>query len=160
MLAFTKVSINNSPSYVEDDLIKRKNLWDLEQKETKELLLKVKQQEQIIGELNPVPDYVDEILARDIFIATYEISEDYGVTIEDFNNILHYLGVFHKQGGQWLLCDKHQSKGYTCSDVYYSLGTNAKMILDIKWTIKGSLFLYNLLKKNGILPIIEKEKEV
>ncbi|WP_330623400.1 phage antirepressor KilAC domain-containing protein [Acetoanaerobium pronyense] len=74
------------------------------------------------------------------------------------NNILHSLKVQYKQSDQWLLYSKYHSKGYTHSEtipIIKSNGINDTKI-HTKWTQKGRLFLYDLLKENGFLPIIEQ----
>ena len=77
------------------------------------------------------------------------------------NELLHELGVQYKQSGQWLLYSEYQGKGYTKShtiDIIRADGS-PDSVMHTKWTQKGRLFLYNLLKDNGILPIIEREEE-
>lgn len=77
----------------------------------------------------------------------------------EFNKILHSLKIQYKQSGQWFLYEKYQRCGYTHSKTTNyirkdgSLGSN----LNTEWTQKGRIFLYNKLKENKILPLIEKE---
>ena len=74
------------------------------------------------------------------------------------NKILHGLGVQYKQGKQWLLYSRYQSNGYTHSETVEFQrkdGTNDVSMIT-KWTQKGRLFLYQALKENGFLPMIER----
>jgi phage antirepressor YoqD-like protein len=74
------------------------------------------------------------------------------------NSLLHDLGVQYKQSGQWLLYAKYHKKGYTHSktiEITRSDGT-PDITMETKWTQKGRLFIYDLLKTNGILPLIER----
>lgn len=134
----------------------------LEQKEAtiKILSLENKQNEQIIGELKPKADYLDSILKNKGLVTITQIAKDYGMTGTEMNDLLHELKVQYKQSEQWLLYREHQSFGYTHSqtiNITRRDGTpDVKM--NTKWTQKGRLFLYNLLKSNGIMPIIEKEE--
>ena len=124
----------------------------------KELETEVKKQGQIIGELRPKADYVDRILKSKSLLNIGQIAKDYGMSGQALNKILHNLKVQYKQGNQWLLYSKYQSKGYTHSesiDIQLSDGS-IKVELRTKWTQKGRLFLYELLKDNGYLPMIEK----
>ena len=56
---------------------------------------------------------------------------------------------------------KYQAKGYTHSktfDFKHSDGRpDCKM--QTEWTQKGRLFLYQLLKKHGVLPMIERDDQ-
>jgi phage antirepressor YoqD-like protein len=75
--------------------------------------------------------------------------------------LLHELGVQYRQGGTWLLYAKYQRTGWTHSEtkmVPRKDGTE-KAVLNAKWTQKGRLGLYELLKDNGYLPLIEQEDE-
>ena len=74
------------------------------------------------------------------------------------NSLLHELKDIYKMGSQWLLYSKYQAKGYTHSEtvnIEHSDG-RSDVVMNTKWTQKGRLFLYELLKKNGTLPIIEQ----
>lgn len=118
----------------------------------------VKVKEQIIGELKPRADYTDKILKNTGLVTMTQIAKDYGMTGQAMNKLLHDLGVQYKQSGQWLLYSKYQGMGYTHSetvDITRSDG-RADVKMNTKWTQKGRLFLYNLLKENGIVPVIEQ----
>lgn len=124
-------------------------------KEEREL---VQKQKQIIGELKPKADYTDLILRNKGLVTITQIAKDYGMSGQAMNQLLHELEVQYKQSGQWLLYSKHQGKGYTHSetvDIVRKDGTpDIKMFT--KWTQKGRLFLYELLKENEVLPDIER----
>ncbi|ENK0837078.1 phage antirepressor KilAC domain-containing protein [Clostridium botulinum] len=119
----------------------------------------IKIQKQIIGELKPKADYTDTILLSKSLVTTTQISKDYGISAQEMNKMLHELKVQYKQNGQWLLYSKHHGKGYTHSEtipVRHSDG-RLEVKMNTKWTQKGRLFLYELLKEQGVLPTIEKE---
>ncbi|MCI9976333.1 phage antirepressor KilAC domain-containing protein [Clostridioides difficile] len=132
----------------------------IEQVEVNEKLqLEGKMKDQVIKELKPKADYTDMILKNKGLVTITQIAKDYGMSGKEMNKILHERGIQYKQSGQWLLYKQYQGKGYTHSetiDITRSDGmTDVKMIT--KWTQKGRLFLYDLLKVNNILPDIEKE---
>lgn len=117
------------------------------------------QQKQIIGELKPRADYTDKILNCKGLVTITQIAKDYGMSGKKMNILLHDLGVQYKQSGQWLLYAKYHKKGYTHSktiEITRSDGT-PDITMETKWTQKGRLFIYDLLKSNGILPLIERE---
>ncbi|MFL8798919.1 MULTISPECIES: phage regulatory protein/antirepressor Ant [unclassified Clostridioides] len=121
--------------------------------------LEGKMKDQVIKELKPKADYTDMILKNKGLVTITQIAKDYGMSGKEMNKILHERGIQYKQSGQWLLYKQYQGKGYTHSetiDITRSDGmTDVKMTT--KWTQKGRLFLYDLLKVNNILPDIEKE---
>lgn len=122
------------------------------------LSLENKMQTQQIKELKPKADYVDRILNSKSLVTTTQIAKDYGMSAITFNKKLNELGVQFKQSEQWLLYSKYHDKGYTHSEtvsITHSDGRN-DVVMNTKWTQKGRLFLYDLLKENKILPSIEK----
>lgn len=76
------------------------------------------------------------------------------------NKKLHELGVQYRQGNIWLLYSKYQKLGWTQSETHMierNDGTE-KAVVNTKWTQKGRLGLYELLKQNDVLPLIEKNE--
>src|SRR5699024_1993174 len=114
---------------------------------------------QQVAESRPKADYYDKIMQSTSLVTITQIAKDYGWSAKQMNDKLHELGVQYKIGGQWVLYSKYQDKGYTFShtvDITKKDGsTDVKM--NTKWTQKGRLFIYNLLKENDILPTIERE---
>lgn len=130
----------------------------LADKQIKTLKLENTQQKQIIGELKPKADYTDKILQNKGLVTITAIAKDYGMSGEKMNEKLHDLGVQYKQSGQWLLYKEYHNNGYTHSetiDLKHRDGTHF-VKMNTKWTQKGRLFLYELLKKNGLVPVIER----
>lgn len=121
----------------------------------------IAKQTQLIGELKPKADYTDRILQSKSLVTITQIAKDYGMSGAAMNAKLHEMGVIYKLGGQWLLYSKYQAKGYTHSetvDITHSDG-RGDVKMNTKWTQKGRLFLYQHLKKHGILPVIEQDRD-
>lgn len=114
-------------------------------------------QTQQISELKPKASYYDVILNCKDLVSTTEIAKDYGKSAKWLNSLLHELGVQFKQGGIWLLYQKYAERGYTSTKTHNYLdengGTHAKV--HTYWTQKGRIFIYDLLKSNGVLPNVE-----
>jgi prophage antirepressor-like protein len=116
--------------------------------------------EQQVNELRPKATYYDRVLADKSLVTISIIAKDYGMSGRALNKKLHDLGVIYKQGNTWLLYAKYQLTGWTHSDttiVKCKDGTE-KAVLNTKWTQKGRLGLYELLKQENILPLIEQDK--
>lgn len=113
--------------------------------------------EQRVNELTPNLTYYDMVLAHKEPVTMAQIAEDYGLSGWSMSKKLHELGVIYKVGDTWLLCDKYQHEGWTLSKVFLKdqTGGTQKAIIHTKWTQKGQLGLYGLLKKYNILPLIE-----
>ncbi len=130
-----------------------------EKEEKEQLKTENLKQRQMIGELQPKADYTDTILKSKKTVTITQIAKDYGMSGIEMNKLLHTLNVQYKQCGQWLLYKKYHDKGYVHSEIFifkHSNGTEDIQMIT-KWTQKGRLFLYNLLKQEEILPLIEQE---
>ena len=122
------------------------------------LQLENTQQKQLIGELKPKADYLDVILRNKSTMTVTAIAKDYGMSAKQFNKKLHDLGVQFKQSRQWFLYSQYQNCGYTHSkttEITHKDGRK-ELRLNTEWTQKGRLFLYELLKKNDLVPVIER----
>lgn len=115
------------------------------------------QQKQIIAEYSPKASYYDVVLQTSDALSASQIAKDYGKSAKWLNEMLHDLGVQYKQGSTWLLYQKYAEQGYTRSKTHTYSGNdgNQHSKLHTYWTQKGRLFIYDLLKKNDILPLME-----
>lgn len=108
------------------------------------------------AEINkPKVTYHDMVLNSDELVSATIIAKDYGKSAVWLNNKLHKLGVIYKRSGQWVLYDKYAEEGY-CHSKTNVVGNGITMT-HVYWTQKGRLFIYETLKANNILPLIEKE---
>lgn len=107
------------------------------------------------NELKPKANYCEQVLQSEKAVVTTQIAKDYGMSPQALNSILHELGVQYKVDGQWVLYSKYQDKGYTKSCTVIDRFGEPRM--QTKWTQKGRLFIYQMLKTIGVLPNMEKE---
>lgn len=115
---------------------------------------------QQVSESRPKADYYDKIMQSKSLVTITQIAKDYGWSAQQMNDKLHLLGVQYKIGHQWVLYAKYQDKGYTFSttvDIKKKDGSN-DVRMNTKWTQKGRVFIYTLLKEVDILPTIEREQ--
>ena len=115
-------------------------------------------QKQQIAELTPKASYYDVVLNCKDAVSTTTIAKDYGKSARWLNDYLHKLGVQFKQGRIWFLYQRYAEKGYTCTKTHSYLGRDGEYHSKVHtyWTQKGRLFIYELLKSKGILPLIEQ----
>lgn len=159
-------SIRKHGMYATDELIANPDIAIAafqalkEEREQRQLLqFECNKQKQIIGELKPKADYTDIILQSKSLVTITQIAKDYGMSGSQMNNLLHRYGVQYKQSGQWLLYSKYHNNGFTHSETVTITHSDGRTgtVMNTKWTQKGRLFIYNLLKSYGILPVIEQE---
>jgi prophage antirepressor-like protein len=112
-------------------------------------------QKQQIAELQPKASYYDLILQNKNTVPITQIAKDYGMSGRKFNELLHELGVQYKFRKTWLLYQHYAECGYTQSRTYAI--DESRSVMHTYWTQKGRLFLYDLLKNEGIYPLIEQE---
>lgn len=124
----------------------------------KELELENARQKQQLAEYSPKASYYDVVLQTTDALSASEIAKDYGKSAKWLNNLLHEKGIQFKQGGIWLLYQKYAEQGYTRSKTHTYSGDDGKQHskLHTYWTQKGRLFIYDLLKRDDILPLMER----
>ena len=117
-------------------------------------------QKQQLLEMKPKVSYYDMVINSPDLISITEIAKDYGWSAKHMNGYLHSKGIQYKQGDRiWILYQKYAEQGLTSTKThaYLSGDGNTHTKVHTYWTQKGRLFIYDLLKKDGILPLIEKE---
>lgn len=115
-------------------------------------------QSQQIAELQPKATYYDVVLQCEDLISITAIAKDYGKSARWMNNYLHEKGVQYRQGDIWLLYQTYAERGYTSTKTFkYEDGGENHVKVHTYWTQKGRLFIYELMKSDGHLPIIEQE---
>ena len=152
--------------YAEDELIPNPDLaiavfTTLKEEREKRLLLEnaVAVQKQQIAEMQPKAAYYDVVLKCKDAVNISVIAKDYSWSARRMNEYLHRKGVQFKQGDIWLLYQKYAGCGYTKTNthVYEDGCGNKHTKVHTKWTQKGRLFIYSLLKADRIYPQIEME---
>jgi Rha family phage regulatory protein len=115
------------------------------------------QQQQVVEEQNPEINYYDVILSSKDAVSITQIAKDYGKTAQWMNEFLHKHKVQFKQGKTWLLYKDYAAQGYTKSETipYDKYDGETGTAIHTKWTQKGRLFIYDLLKKYNVLPLID-----
>ena len=130
-----------------------------QQEKIQNLQLENKMKEQQIAELTSKATYYDLILQNSSVYSVTQIAKDYGMSATALNKLLHEMGIQFNQSGVWLLYQKYAAFGYTSSKTqnYNRSDGSQGSRIHTYWTQKGRLFLYDLLKKNGYIPLIERE---
>lgn len=153
-------------SYTIEDPIKRANRWIEEQQAhqaaVKALESQVAVKDQQIAELQPKASYYDIVINSPDLISTTAIAKDYGWSAYQMNKFLNNLGIQYKLGDIWLLYQKYAEQGYTNTKThaYPASDGNIHTAVHTYWTQKGRLFIYDTLKSHGILPVMERPKQI
>ena len=136
--------------------IRQNGRYELEQQnrllESRNALL-----EEITAQQKPLTDYARNILSSTQTVTITQIAQDYGFSAVRFNELLLRLRIQHKVGGQWILYSPHLHRGYVQSFSSYFVKPDGEVQVKMhtRWTQSGRLFLYEELKKAGLLPLIE-----
>ena len=150
--------------YAIDDLIANPDLGIAvlnalkeEREKNKKLEEKTMVQTQQISEMLPKASYYDVVLNCKDLVSIGSIAKDYGWSAKKMNKYLHEKGIEFKQGDIWLLYQKYAEKGYTSTKTHTYLDSDGQHTkVHTYWTQKGRLFIYDLLKEDGIYPNIER----
>ena len=114
---------------------------------------------------NDSSEYCRLIKRRSNASSVTMIAKDYGWSAIRLNKYLEEKGVQVKFNGMWLLNPKYVDRDYTVvgtskfhknRQAKKSKGKQKKEVLCTYWTRAGMIFIYNLLKQDGILPLIEQ----
>ena len=129
------------------------------QNENTQLKLENKNLTVQLEESNKKASYLDVILGTPDALAITQIAADYGYGAVSFNKLLKQVGIQHKVNGQWILYKVYMGKGYVVSQAFTfkdHLGKDRSKTTTY-WTQKGRKLIYDVLKDNDILPLIERE---
>lgn len=129
-----------------------------ERAKSKELTNTIAVKDQQIAEMQPKASYYDLVLNCKDLVSISVIAKDYGWSARRMNNYLHEKKVQYKKGKIWLLYQKYAEKGYTSTKTQTYAGNDGNMHTSVHtyWTQAGRLFIYDLLKADGVLPTIER----
>ena len=129
------------------------------QNENTQLKLENKNLTVQLEESNKKASYLDIILGTPDALAITQIAADYGYGAVSFNKLLKQVGIQHKVNGQWILYKVYMGKGYVVSQAFTfkdHLGKDRSKTTTY-WTQKGRKLIYDVLKDNDILPLIERD---
>jgi anti-repressor protein len=132
---------------------------DILHSENLQLKLENKSLSRQLEESNKKASYLDVILGTTDAMVTTQIAMDYGYTAVKFNKLLHALGIQHKVNGQWILYKAYMGKKYTTTKLHTYTDKHGKDHAKplTAWTQKGRRLIYDILKENNVLPLIERE---
>ncbi len=128
----------------------------------KEARDKVKNLENEVEELKPKSLYCDMILDCKDLVSTTQIAKDYGRSAQWLNKYLNKIGIQYKRSNMWVLYDEYAKQGLASSKTHLVTDDdgNEHARVHTYWTQKGRLYIYQKLKEDGILPLVESRVEV
>ena len=140
--------------------------WAKEYKEKKVLAIENKrlEDENVMlaaenQELKHDKNYLDLIMRSKALLTISQIAQDYGMSGKALNKQLAQMGIQYSINGQWILYAKYKDCGYVSSrsiDITRADG-RPDVVLHTEWTQAGRKFLYEELKKQGIIPMLERD---
>ena len=159
-------SIRKHAIYAVDELIANPDLaiaalqaLKAERETSARLAEQVASQKMQLAEMRPKASYCDLVLScRDALPITV-IAKDYGWTPQQMNRFLHSQHVQYRVGRTWVLYDGYAGLGYTKTRTlpYEDPDGTPHSAVHTRWTQKGRLFVYDLMKAAGNLPLLEQE---
>ena len=112
-----------------------------------------------VQELKHDRNYLDIIMRSRSLMTVSQIAQDYGMSAKAFNQQLAQMGIQYKNNEQWILYSRYKDCGYVSSrtiDITRSNGM-PDVVMHTEWTQAGRRFLYEELKKRGIIPMLERD---
>ena len=109
-------------------------------------------------ELKHDKNYLDLIMRSKALLTISQIAQDYGMSGKAMNKQLAQMGIQYSINGQWILYAKYKDCGYVSSRSIDITRTDGRpdVVLHTEWTQAGRRFLYESLKKEGIIPMLER----
>ena len=110
-------------------------------------------------ELKNDKNYLDLIMRSKALLTVSQIAQDYGMSGKALNKKLADMGIQYSINGQWILYARYKDCGYVSSrsiDITRSDG-RPDVVLHTEWTQAGRKFLYEELKRQGIIPMLERD---
>ena len=117
------------------------------ERQLQELLCQNARMKAVIHDWIPKVQYNNAVLHSPDAIPISVIAKDYGLTPQALNTYLHQRGIQYPCHGTWLLYQCYANEGYMTSQSPLDDSQGPY------WTPKGRVFIYNLLKEDGILPL-------
>lgn len=162
--------VNNSEVFIDnylpfaDDTTKQlfRLTLDVVDKQNKEIAAnrkEIAEKSAVIEEMTPKASYYDLVINSPSLVPITAIAKDFGLSAIALNRLLHTEGIQFLNNNMWVLYQKYADKGYVGTKTYAYPNKAGKMVntrMQTFWTQKGRLFIYNLLKGKGILPIMER----
>ena len=140
-----------------DAIIKLCQEWKMALIEKQELRNIVDMQAVTIAELTPKASYYDTILQSKEAVPISVIAKDYGLSARHLNQLLNAMAIQYRlKSGVWLVYQNYAKEGYTCTKTFTLEDGTSKT--HTYWTQKGRLFLYETLKRQGMIPLIEQKR--
>jgi phage regulator Rha-like protein len=109
-------------------------------------------------ELRNDRNYLEIIMRSRKMMTISQIAQDYGMSGKAMNQKLADMGIQYKCNDQWILYARYKDCGYVSSRSIEITRANGMpdVVLHTEWTQAGRKFLYEELKKEGIIPMLER----
>lgn len=108
-----------------------------------------------VAELKPKADYTEAVLQSDEHLTSEIIAKEYGKPAQWLHEKLRDLKKMYKRGRNWHMYQPYAGEGYRDSETVTL--ARGKTVMNYYWTQKGRNFIYNTLKEQGIVPVVERE---
>ena len=109
----------------------------------------IEQKEQLIADLQPKADYVDEVLDSVDCLTMTQVAKGLGMTVHDLTTRLLQDSIIYEQSGQYMLYAPFARRGlaatrtHTHRDLFGTVHTHTYLV----WTEKGKKFIHEIISK-------------
>ncbi|MBO5627422.1 MAG: phage antirepressor KilAC domain-containing protein, partial [Prevotella sp.] len=105
----------------------------------------IEQKDQLIADLQPKADYVDEVLDSVDCLTMTQVAKGLGMTVHDLTTRLLQDSIIYEQSGQYMLYAPYARRGlatcrtHTHRDLFGTVRTRTYLV----WTEKGKQFIHD-----------------